>query len=363
MSNHQNSTQHRTTKPRRKTQDMGRKSQVRYPFQKEKKEKTLIVFRLFADAYQVKQDLEHCEQKYKQATDISQSNFFSSLTEDDKTRYNTDLAELVANRDKLRKAHDDALERLIEQGSWPLGPPPPSTKGEEQEEEERRDIRRHVQELNDTAQKMAKILGDIAMKTKPPVLPVPAGGDEDEDDEGDIYAEDTMDVDNNNNAAGTPSGSLPSRKRQRLSEGEVEARPAIDPDLPTREELEVYRNRLEKLEGQITDLDNELIQYEEDVKRSFRHDLESKIEEYDAERKQKDKERREREKKMRDEEICKVNAEVEDLENDVREVGTEVAEVISKIESLKIQLVEETKHRDIMEAKVAEVGHYLFFSD
>ena len=298
---------------------------------------------------------------YKYAIDISQSNLFPSLSDDEKGKYNAELAEVIANRGKVKKTHDDAVERLIQQGSWPLGPPP-STKADEQGEQERRDILRHVQELNDTAQKMSEILGEIAMKSNPPTLPLPAGDDDD-----DIYA-DPMDMDDNL-VAGTPkmpvadaSGSLPSRKRQRLLEGEdVAIRPVVDPDLPTREELEVYRIRLEKLEGKIIDLDNELNQYEEEVKNSFRDELENRISEYNTERKQKEKERREKEKKIREEEMTKVNADAEDLENDVKEVGNEISEVITKIESLKIQLVEETKQRDTMQNKVAQVGiEYLY---
>jgi hypothetical protein len=294
---------------------------------------------------------------YKYASDISQSNLFPTLSDDDKGKYNAELAEVITNRDKVKKTHDDAVERLIQQGSWPLGPPP-STKADEQGEQERRDILRHVQELNDTAQKMSKILGEIAMKTNPPTLPLPAGDDDDDD----FYAEDPMDMDDNL-VAGTPkipvadtSGSLPSRKRQRLSEGEDVIRPVLDPDLPTREELEIYRFRLEKLEGKIIDLDNELNQYEEEVKSSFKDEVENRISEYNTERKKKEKERREKEKKIREEEMTKVNSDAADLENDVKEVGKEIAEVITKIESLKIQLVEETKQRDIMEDKVTQVG-------
>lgn len=295
---------------------------------------------------------------YKYASEISQSNLFPTLSEDDKAKYNAELAEVIANRDKVKKTHDDVVERLIQQGSWPIGPPP-STKADEQEERERRDILRHVQELNDTAQKMSKILGEIAMKTNPPTLPLPT----DDDDDDDFCAEDAMDMDDNL-VAGTPkvpvadaSGSLPSRKRQRLSEGEdVAVRPVIDPDLPTREELEVYRIRLEKLEGKINDLDNELTQYEDEIKSSVKGEIENRISEYNVERRRKEKERREREKKVREEEMTKVTTDADDLENDVKEVGKEVAEVITKIESLKIQLVEETKQRDIMETKVAQVG-------
>jgi len=50
----------------------------------------------------------------------------------------------------------------------------------------------------------------------------------------------------------------------------------------------------------------------------------------------------------------------EDLKNDVREMGKDIAEVISKIESLKIQLLEEKKHRDI-ETQVTEVGQSISF--
>jgi hypothetical protein len=89
-------------------------------------------------------------------------------------------------------------------------------------------------------------------------LPLPTGEDDD-----DFYSEDAMDVDTSATTPKTPvadaSGSLPSRKSQRLDDGE-DIQPAPDSDLPTCEDLEVYRNRLEKLEGKIIDLDNDLAQ-------------------------------------------------------------------------------------------------------
>ena len=292
---------------------------------------------------------------YKYSTDISQSNFFSTFSEEDLARYNADLAELIINRDKAKKVHEGALDRLIEQGSWPLGPPP-ATKSDELEERERHDIFRHVQELNSTAQKMSNILGDIAMQTKPPTLPLPG------DDHDDIYEEEPMDV--NDDAPATPptpdadlSGSRSKRKRRQLLEDDRGAKGrAVDPDLPTREELEDYCNRLEKLGEKIMELDDELSRYEDEMKTSFEYEVEKRIEEYDVARRQREKEKTEKEKAIREEEMNRVNSNAEDLENDVKEIGTEVADVMAKIEVLKIQLLEEKKQREIMQVKVVQVG-------
>ena len=294
----------------------------------------------------------------KSALEISQSHLFASLTEEDKARYNADLAATLSDRDKAKKRNDEALEKLIEQGSWPLGPPPL----DEQNEQERREILRHVQELNETAQKMSRILGEIAMQTKPPLLPLPA----DDEDEDDFYVDDdAMDLDDNGTTKDVDmSGSVPSRKRRRHEGGEnvaVLAPPQPDPNLPTRQELEECRDRLEKLEEKIIALNNDLTQYEDDNQENFTHELEKRIEAYNAARMLREKERRAQERKNREAEMMKVKADTEDLGKDVDEIGKEIAEAIGKIETLKLQLVEEKKERDDVQNKVTQVGYSISF--
>lgn len=327
---------------------MGRKDQVRV-FSLSLPKKYLFYSRHLADAYQSKRDLEHYEQMHKTALDISQSHLFASFTEEDKAKYNADLASVLSDLEKAKNKHEEALEKLVEQGSWPLGPPPL----DEQSEQERREILRHVQELNETAQKMSRILGEIAMQTKPPVLPLPL------DDEDDFYVDDEMDLDGN--GAGTSkdvdaSGSVPSRKG-RLPE--VAATPKPDPDLPTREELERCRDRIEDLKAKMIDLENHVTQFKDDSNETFSHELEKKIETYDAMRRLREKERRAEEKKNREAEMGKVKADAEDLGKDVDEIGKEVAEALGKIETLKLQLVEERKERDDVQSKVTQVGYGL----
>jgi chromosome segregation ATPase len=155
------------------------------------------------------------------------------------------------------------------------------------------------------------------------------------------------------------SSSLPGCKRRRLSKSEdvAGAQRAPDPDLPTREELEECRGHLEKLEGKLIDLEDDLSRYEDDMKSTFKYEAEKKIEEYNTARKQREKERREAETKIRKGEMSKISAEAEDLGNDVNDIGKEIADAIAKIEMLKIQLAEETKQRDIMQARVVQVRH------
>lgn len=307
--------------------------------------------RFLADAYQSRKEFERCEHAYKYASDIVQSNFFTSLSEEEKARLNADLASLGEDRQKAKQVSEEALAKIIEKGSWPVAPPPIDPLQQE-EKEKHLEIVHYVQELADTVLKIKQVLGDISQMASPPTLPVPVVVEDD------IYEEDAMNVDD-----GSTSDAPQSRGGDNTDGTTGVAAPGAtlhDPNLPTREELDELLKRLEIIETKASDLTNEIDQHQNDVAQTFENEAEKVVENYGAERQRKDDEEREGEKKRVDAEVDRVNKESEALGKDVEFLGGEVVGLIQKIEKLQFEVEQEKKDRDIRWSTISQVRVFIF---
>lgn len=337
----------------------------------------VLLYRLVADAFLAKKSLERAEQSYKYASDVTQSQFFSSLGDEDKSRHNHELQSLHADREKSKKSYEDAMREIIERGTWPIGPPPNEGEDREKMQQEYGEIMKYVKELKEAAMSMGKMLGDIAGMKSMPVLPV-VTGDANEDDDG-MYAaeEDRMEVDRDADTmavegAGANAGqpSPPSRKRRRVAddeEGDVSGGatrvvpPQRDPDIPTREELDQLLDRLESIEAATIDLANEITQHDQEVADSFRNEAEEIVAKVEVQRQVKEAKVREREKERVDGLFERVRGESEALGRDVGVVSDEMAKLMERISQLEVDIEKEEKAKERWSVEMKTVSFPLFF--
>ena len=331
----------------------------------------VVLYRLVADAFLAKKSLERAEQSYKYASDVTQSQLFSSLSDEEKSRQNHELQSLHAEREKSKKNYEDAMREIIERGTWPIGPPPNEGEDREKMQREYGEILKYVKELKEAAMSMGKMLGDIAGMKSMPVLPVVAGAAEDANEEDDdMYAteEDRMEVDRDANDAmiveGAGAGQLASRKRRRVADdddqvsgGTTRAVPQPrDPDIPTREELNQLLDRLESIEAATIDLANEITQHEREVTDSFRNEAEEIVAKVETQRKVKEAKVKERERERVDGLFEKVRGENEALGRDIGVVGDEMAKLMERINQLEVDIEKEEKEKGRWSIEMKTVG-------
>jgi len=340
---------------------------------------TYRIYRLIADALLAKKSFEQADQFYKYASKVTQSQLFSSLTDEEKSRHNHELQSLHADREKCKKNFEETMREIIERGTWPFGPPPNEGEDGERMQKEYGEIVRYVKELKEAAMSMGKMLDDIAGMRSTPVLPAVTGVPEDaNEDGGDMYAlaeEDRMEVDRDAidamtvEGAGAGQPSPPSRKRRRVTNDDDDdvsggtTRAVLqqrDSDIPTREELDKLLDRLESIEVATIDLANEITQHERDVTDSFRNEADEIVAKVEAQRKVKEARAREKEKARVDSLFESVKGESEALGRDVGVVGDEMAKLMERINQLEVDVEKEEKEKERRSVEMKTVSSFVF---
>ena len=282
-----------------------------------------------------REQLAALEEQLAWSIQIIDSQYFANQTGEEQTRLKKQLAGLEKQRDEAKKLYEETVDKLFKTGSWPVGPP---TKFEDGVEEKHKEVVTYIQELKDTALQMSKILGDISMFKSPPPPPLFLSDDSD----GAV-----MDVDQRDDDS-APRKSL---KRRRMSKN-LDERSA--PSMPTREELDVFLERLAHMESLISTLQNDINEHGREAREEFEQLVDTKLDEFQAAREEAERQRLEEEQRQ-----------MQVLEQDITLTGTQVGELASEIGDLIIRVgklevgVEASrKGREERMEKVFEVGFF-----
>jgi hypothetical protein len=272
---------------------------------------------------------------------LLESQYFENLTEENRTLLKNQLPELQKGRDEAKKLHEETLDKLFKTGSWPIAPP---TAVEDGVEEKHKEVMKYIQELKDTALQMSKILGDISMFKSSP--PPPLFLSEDSDGA-------PMDVDQ----PGDDNAGRKSLKRRRVSNN-LDERSA--PSMPTREELDVFLERLGHMEGLVSTLQNDINEHGREAREEFEQLVDTKLDEFQAAREE--AERRRLEEEQRQMQVLEQDITV--TGEQVGELASEIGDLIIRVGKLEVGVGASRKGRQESVEKVLEVGFFslLYFS-
>ena len=232
------------------------------------------------------------------------------------------------------------MDKLFKTGSWPVAPP---TAGEDGVEEKHKEVMKYIQELKDTALQMSKILGDISMFKSPPPLFLSSDSD-------DAAA---MDVDHPDDDDARRKG----LKRRRIS-NTLDGRSGDSaPSMPTQEELDEFLERLARMEGLISTLENDINEHGRDAREEFELLVDTKLDEFQAAREEAERQRLEEEQQR-----------MQDLEQDITitgeqvgELASEIGDLIIRVGKLEVDVGASRKGRQESFEKVMEVGFFFLY--
>ena len=301
-----------------------------------KKQKDLIpIFRILSESGFAREQLNAIEDNITWSLQLIGSKYFENQPEEVQTRLKKELAELQKERDEAKKLHESTVDKLFKTGSWPVAPPAAVEDGVE---ENHKEVLKFIQELKDTALQMNKILGDISTLKSPPPPPLFLS------DESDGAP---MDVDQPDNML------RDSLKRRRLSK-DVDGRSA--PSMPTREELDVFLERLAHMESLISTLQNDINEHGREAREEFEQLVDTKLDDFQAVREEAERQRLEEEQRQ----TQALEQEITVAGEQVEELASEIGDLITRVSKLEVGVGESRKGREESIKKVSEVSFYPF---
>jgi chromosome segregation ATPase len=285
-----------------------------------------------------REELTALEGQLAWSLQIIESQYFENQTEEDRTRLKNQLAELEKQCDEAKKRHEETVDKLFKTGSWPVGLP--TAVEDDMEEEKRKEVMKYIQELNDTALQMSKILEDISMFKLPPPPPPPLFLS----DESDGAPMDVDQPDDDN----TLRKSL---KRRRILDGRSA------PSMPTREELDRFLDRLAHMESLISTLQNDINEHGREEREEFEQLVDTKLDEFQAVREEAERQRLEEEQRQ----TQALEQEITTMGGEVGELASEIGDLIIRVDKLEMDVGASRKEREESKKKLSEVGFFPFF--
>ena len=280
-----------------------------------------------------REQLVALEEQLAWSSKIIGSQYFANQTTEDQTRLKGQFADLEKQRDEAKKLLEETVDKLFKTGSWPIGAPSPAEDGVE--EEKQKEVLTYIQELKDTALQMSKMLGDISKFKSPAPLFLSSGSDDGT----------AMDVDQ----PGDENAHRKSLKRRRISRN-------LDghsgDSMPAQEELDEFLERLVRMEGLISTLENDINAHGRDARDEFELLVDAKLDEFQAAREEAERQRLEEEQRR-----------MQDLEQEttitgeqVGELASEIGDLIMRVGKLEVDVGASRKGRQESFEKVLEVG-------
>ncbi|KAF8163749.1 hypothetical protein B0H34DRAFT_696674 [Crassisporium funariophilum] len=313
-------------------------SPVRDPSLEEKRSMWETRLNILADSERARERLAELEEDSTHAENIVGTKFFALLPEADQKRLTKELADIQRQREEARRAHQNALDKLLKSDSWPMVPPAVDDRMDEKHAE----IVQYIKELKDMTGEMSKILGDIAVFRPPPSISWAGEDDADENAQNDM----AMDIDQ-----GAPATS---RKRRRLSEN-LEGPDGGHAQMPSQGELNDFLERLVLLEGETSTLQNDSNAHNQEMRAEFEDLLEAKMEELNLTRADEEKKAREEEEQV----LNGVRRDIDQTGQEVGELANEIADLIVRVGAMEVDLDKEKRERQESFDKVLQVEQRL----
>lgn len=293
--------------------------------------------RILSESGLAREHLATIEKQHAEASKIVESRYFANLSEEEeKTRLKSQLAEIEKERDEAKKLYEESVDKLLKTGSWPIAPP---SAVEDGVEEKHKEVVKYIQELQDTALQISKILGDISMFKSPPLLFLP--GDSDDVDGT------AMDVDQ----PGSDNAHRKSLKRRRISNN-LDERSDSASSMPTQAELDEFLERLAHMEGLISTLENDINQHAREAREEFEQLVDTKLDELQVAREEAQKERLEEEQQQ----MHNLEQDITLTGEQVGELASEIGDLIMRVGKLELDVGASRKGRQESFEKVLEVS-------
>ena len=293
--------------------------------------------RILSESGLAREHLATIEEQHVYALKVVESRYFANLPEEEKTPLESQLAEIEKEREEAKRLYEESVDKLLKTGSWPVAPP---SAVEDGVEEKHKEVVKYIQELQDTALQISKILGDISMFKSPPLL---------------FLSADSDDVDGTAMDLDQPGSDNAHRKRRRISNN-LDERSDSASSMPTQAELDEFLERLVHMEGLISTLENDINQHAREAREEFEQLVDTKLDDFQVAREEAEKQRLEEEQQQ-----------MQNLEQDITltgeqvgELASEIGDLIMRVGKLEVDVGASRKGRQESFEKVLEVGFSFF---